>query len=193
MLLIFFRINSLNRGQQTINRWDCLSIILHFFPLRLLLQVDGMSDLNPTHYHLACHHFRQGQSCCVRIGALSDLFQRIQRFFSRLLQIDERIGVSIAQPDAGLIENLMGSLPGTEKVLAGQFGQLWHKVSGVGPLGVELLALGNGIEYPEERRGIGSTACDPLPTGAVTGQIGVNQTIPEPVGAMAPMNKQVLD
>ena len=151
MLLIFFRINSLNRGQQTINRWDCLSIILHFFPLRLLLQGDGMSDLNPTHYHLACHHFRQRQSSCVRIGALSDLFQRIQRFFPRLLQIDERIGVRIAQPDAGLIENLRGSLPGTEKILAGQVGQLWHKAPGVNSFGIELVALRNGIEYSEKR------------------------------------------
>ena len=46
---------------------------------------------------------------------------------------------------------------------------------------------------PEERRRVGATPRRPLPAECVVAQIGIDECIPEPAGALQPMHKEILD
>ena len=68
-----------------------------------------------------------------------------------------------------------------------------HPSAHIDAIGIELLALQHRIEYPEIRRGVGATARDPLPVGGIAAGIGINQRVPEPALALAPVDQEMLD
>ena len=78
----------------------------------------------------------------------------------------------------------------TAAQLAGEFR---HPVADIVALGIELLALQHRIEDAEIGRRIRARAGDPLPARGVIGEIGIDQRIPEPRLALAPVDEQMLD
>jgi len=54
-----------------------------------------------------------------------------------------------------------------------------------------VLALRHRVEHAEERLGVGAAAGRPLPAERVVRQIGVDERIPEPLGAFLPGEEQV--
>jgi len=60
-------------------------------------------------------------------------------------------------------------------------------------MGGELLALQDRIEPAEIRRCVGSGARDPLPIGGIAGGIGIDQRVPKPSFALAPVDQEMLD
>ena len=77
-------------------------------------------------------------------------------------------------------------------VSAGRLRELGHPAAHIVAVGIELLALQDGIEDAEIGRGVGAAAGDPLPARGVVGGIGVDQRVPEPALADAPVDQQVL-
>ena len=57
--------------------------------------------------------------------------------------------------------------------------QLGHPAPDVGAVGVEALALGHGVEDPEERRRVGAGAGHPLPAVLVGREVAVDQVLDE--------------
>src|ERR1700722_14341193 len=71
--------------------------------------------------------------------------------------------------------------------------KLRHPAPHIGAVGIELLALQHRIEHPEIGRSIGAAARDPLPVGGIAGGIGVDERVPEPLLAFAPVDQEMLD
>ena len=63
----------------------------------------------------------------------------------------------------------------------------------VNALGIKLLGLQDGVEHAKIGSGICAAPGHPLPTGGVVGGIGVDQSVPKPCLAHAPINQQVFD
>lgn len=53
--------------------------------------------------------------------------------------------------------------------------------------------MGDGVENAEIGRGVRAAARDPLPAGAVVGEVGVEESVPEPVFAVMPVEEQVFN
>ncbi len=99
----------------------------------------------------------------------------------------------MGQLNAGGFENFNRCFPRPMDPVAGQAGELRHPAPDIAPLGVEFLALLDRVKDAEVRGGIGAAAGGPLPTQRVVREVGIDQRIPEPRGAILPGNQQVLD
>ena len=73
-----------------------------------------------------------------------------------------------------------------------EFGELGDPATHILSIGVELLALKDGIEDAEIGSGVGATATGPLPAHGVRAEVGVDEGIPIPLGASVPGLEEVL-
>src|SRR5688572_3901862 len=86
-----------------------------------------------------------------------------------------------------------GQGPRLVDVSAGDAGQLRYPPADVLAVGVELAALQQGVEDPEEGGGIGAGPGGPLPAVLVRGEVAVDEQLHEVAGAPAPVEVEVLD
>ena len=75
----------------------------------------------------------------------------------------------------------------------GQPRQLGHPAADIVAIGIALLALAHRVEDAKEGRRIGAAAGRPLPAETVVGEVGINESVPEPSGAILPGEQEVLD
>jgi len=87
----------------------------------------------------------------------------------------------------------MAFIPRRVDVAIGYISQFGNEVAHVISAGVEFLSLQHRIDHPEERGGVSATACDPLPARGIVGEVRVNQCVPEPLLAKAPVDQQMFD
>ena len=120
-------------------------------------------------------------------------FESRERALARLGMIDDRMGISVAEPNARGAQDLLGRRPGAMDVAGVEPRELRHVTAHIGPVRIEFLALQRGIENPEIGGGVGATARDPLPVSAVVGEIRVDQRVPKPALALPPVDEKVLD
>ncbi len=69
-----------------------------------------------------------------------------------------------------------------------QLRKFWHPAPDIGAVGIELLALQDRIEHAEIGGGIGAGAGDPLPVGGIAAGVGIDQRVPKPFFALAPVD-----
>ena len=86
-----------------------------------------------------------------------------------------------------------GRVPGRVQMRVRQLGELGHEAAHIGAVGVEFLALRHRVEDAEEGLRVDAAAGDPLPVRRVVGEVGIDQRVPEPGLALAPVDQQVLD
>ena len=106
--------------------------------------------------------------------------------------VDDGTGVVFAESDSGLVQNGWRRLPRSMNCFARQSPEFWNPCPQVFPGGVEAPRLRDGIEYAEVRGCVRAAPGGPLPTGAVVGQIRIDQRIQEPVRPMPPVDQQML-
>ena len=99
----------------------------------------------------------------------------------------------MAQPDARVAQHLGRRGPGRVQPAVAEPGQFRHPAPDIAAVLVELLALGDRVEDAEVGRGVGPRSRHPLPVLGVRGLIRVDQRVPEPGLALAPIDQQVLD
>ena len=104
-----------------------------------------------------------------------------------VLEVDYGVGVVGAELDVGSLEDGLGGGVGVEEVLGGEGGEFGEVGAQVGAVRVEFFALGDGVEDAEVGRGVGAATGDPLPTGAVVGKVGVEESVPKPAFAVVPV------
>ena len=63
------------------------------------------------------------------------------------------------------------------QVFPAQLGQLWHPLANERTVCIELLALADGVEHSEIRRGIGAGGGRPLPAPVVAGKVVVDEML----------------
>ena len=101
--------------------------------------------------------------------------------------------IGLAELDACACEFKRRCGPGLMDQLVGQLRQLRHPAPDIDAIGIELLALQDRIEDAEIGRGVGARACHPLPVRGVAAGIGIDQRVPEPLLAFAPVDQEMLD
>ena len=107
--------------------------------------------------------------------------------------IHDRLRIVFAQFHACVLEYGVRCGPGGVEVLVGQIPQHRQPAADIGAIGIELLPLPHGIEDAEVGGGIRAGTGDPLPARGIVGQIGIDERIPEPVRAMTPVDREMLD
>ena len=74
-----------------------------------------------------------------------------------------------------------------------QLPEFGHPAPDIGAVGIEFFALQDRIEHAEIGRGIGAGAGHPLPVGGIAAGVGIDQRVPEPLLALAPVDQEMLD
>src|SRR5688572_16835266 len=72
-----------------------------------------------------------------------------------------------------------------------QVSQLWQPMADIIALPVEFLTLQHGIENSEVRGRIRAASSNPLPAGAIVGQVRIHQCVPKPMGTRLPMDSKM--
>ena len=132
---------------------------------------------------------RQGRS----FRRAPDPVEGRERAPARRLVIDERQGIGGFEVQARIGKRLAGCRPRLMDPFVAQPGKFWDEAPYILATGVEPLTLQDGIEDAEVGRGVGAGAGDPLPVRRIVRRIGVDQRIPEPGFAGAPIDQEMLD
>ena len=126
------------------------------------------------------------------LGRPSHSLIRLQCHLAGDERADDAMGIGAAQFDPRSREHGGRRFRRPVDPCRGQPRQLGHPAADVAALRVELLALADRVEDAEERRGVGPAAGSPLPAKSVAGQVGINQRLPEPPGALLSGEQEVL-
>src|SRR5262245_46518031 len=111
----------------------------------------------------------------------------LQRALAPCFVVDDWRRIGPANLNAGARQLKRCRFPRPMDHLARQARQLRYPAPHVIAVGIELLALQDRVEHPEMGRSIGAGACDPLPVGRIAAGVGIDQRIPKPLFALAPV------
>ena len=107
--------------------------------------------------------------------------------------IDDRARIVDVERHARRLQHRDRRLPGFVYPFGRKPRELGQEPAHVRPIGVEAPALGCRIEDPEVRCGVRAAPGDPLPAERIRGEVGIDQGVPEPRGAVGPRQQQILD